>query len=167
MLENQGGNCVWDASRRTLLFPAIVSPYIRRHLVRPRGINIAVVRASWKWKRWGWQLREFLFPIITALSCDLQSRLLLREVILWSSLTMPAYWKRGAPPRRRYPRDISLFEKRLWYLFIREKRPRRLFIRETYAMSLYIFDTKRIRDEISARRELFKEPTIFYNPTLK
>lgn len=56
-----------------------------------------------------------------------------------------------ASPRRKYPRDISLFEKRMRYLFIREKRPRRLFIRETYATSFYIFDTKWIRNEISAR----------------
>jgi len=155
VLENQGGNCVWDASRRTLLFPAIVSPYIRRHLVRPRGINIAVVRASWKWKRWGWQLREFLFPIITALSCDLQSRLLLREVILWSSLTMPAYWKRGAPPRRRYPRDISLFEKRLWYLFIRDDS---LFAKRTWCLFIYSirngYETRFQRDENCSKNRL-------------
>jgi len=53
---------------------------------------------------------------------------------------MSAYWKRDAPPSSRR-RDISLFVKRIRYLFIRGKRPRRLFIRGAYASRLLrVFD---------------------------
>jgi len=152
-LENQDGNCVWDASRRTLLFPAIVCPLhspasrtTRRNKYRGGASKLEMKKV---------RLTATRVSVSHYNRFKLQSRLLLREVILWSSLTMPAYWKRDAPPgspRRGYPRDISLFEKRMRYLFIREKRPRRLFIRETYATSLYIFDTKRIRDFSEMKR---------------
>lgn len=59
--------------------------------------------------------------------------------------------------------DISLFEKRMRYLFIGEKRPRLFFIRETCVTSLYIFDTKRIRDEISEMKtKTLQRMAIFY-----
>lgn len=164
-LENQGGNCVWDIAPRRgaafsgyrfSLYPPSISLSLSLFLVQLRRINIALVRASWKWKRWGWQLREFLFPIITALSLRFaQIRgYCTAEVILWSLLTMPTYWKRDAPPSNARIAKIStryLFIRKTnaISLYSREKRPRLFFIRETYVTSLYIFDTKRIRDEIS------------------
>lgn len=130
--ENQDGNCVWDASRRAhATFSGYRFLYIRRHLAQAGGINIMLARATWKWKRWGWQLREFLFPIITALSCDSQSRLLLREVILWSLLTMSAYWK---SEMHRLSRIVEISAR---YLFIRETDTISLYPRETAATTLY------------------------------
>lgn len=143
-------------------------PYPPASLAQLGGINIVLVRASWKWKRWGWQLREFLFPIITALSCDSHSRgYCTAEVILWSLLTMPGLLEAGCTiylASRRYPRRYLFIRKTdAISLYLREKRPRLFFIRETYVTSLYIFDSKRIRDEISKMKtKTVQRIAIFY-----
>lgn len=93
-----------------------------------------------------------------------QSRLLLREVILWGLLTTPAYWKRKGGRMRLElagdTPDISLFEKRMRYLFIREtaRRATALYSRNVCSASLYIFE-KRGEPKMKTVREESTDPT--------
>lgn len=134
-----GTRVAWCAAFSGYRFPL----YPPASLAQLGGINIVLVRTSWKWKRWGWQLREFLFPIITALSCDSHSRgYCTAEVILWSLLTMPAYWKRDAPStsHRGDIHVISLYSKNGCDILLsaRETAAIILYSRNVCDVSLYI-----------------------------
>lgn len=136
--------------------------HIRRHFVQLGEINNRA-GASWKWKRWNWQLREFPFPIITVLSCDLQSGVIApwgNIVFAYDARLLEAEIRFSAPwshVAEIFRLDISLFEKRMRYspLYVHERNGRAttLYSRNVYATSLYVFDTKLARDEVPDRNE--------------